>query len=50
MSAATAATSSSVGSPSQTRTSMVPSAGEGRMSQRISLNSLITPVASMSLT
>jgi hypothetical protein len=29
---------------------MVPSAGEGRMSQRISLNSLITPVASMSPT
>jgi hypothetical protein len=48
VSAAMAPTSSRVAKPSQMRISMVPRAGTGRMSQRISDSVSITPVVNMS--
>ena len=48
MSAATATTSCTRANPSQARTSMVPSVGDGRMSQRSSLGSVMTPVVNTS--
>ena len=48
--AAMAPTSSRVARPSQMRISMVPRAGTGRMSQRISESVSITPVVNMSWT
>ena len=48
MRAATATTSCGREKPSQARTSIVPSSGEGRMSQRSSLASVMTPVVNTS--
>ena len=50
MSAVRAASSSRFETPSQMRTSTVPSAGEGRTSQRMSLRYSMTPVRRWSST